>query len=145
MFYNHLVTTFAEWLLFRFEQWSNETGGDKGAFARWLGVPPTSLSNWLNGGFKPRGDNLGVLAEKLGNEVYSVLGLPSRETPIPIDVLPPAMRLALVAATRELADTLAENKIDPDSPEAEALTISVMARHGFNWTQTVKGSSRNVK
>jgi transcriptional regulator with XRE-family HTH domain len=81
------MISFAEWLNKKFEDWSEREGGDKAAFAKWLGIPSTTLSNWLNGGYKPRGENLGKLSNKFGVEVYEILGLsriPSDEQLRPI-------------------------------------------------------------
>lgn len=71
------------------------------------------------------------MAAKLGPEIYDVLGLRRPGlVDLPAD-LPPEFRALLVAATRELADTLAENKINPASPQGEALAESIMEKHGF--------------
>lgn len=51
-------------------------------FAEWLGVPPTSYSNWINTGIIPSIRYIDRLADKLGPEVYDVVGL-ARPAPIP--------------------------------------------------------------
>lgn len=45
-------------------------------FARFLGVESTTLSNWVNGGRRPTGKYILLLASKLGPEIYDVLGMP---------------------------------------------------------------------
>ncbi len=104
-----------------------------------IGVSQSLMSQWMKkGGKVPRSQKyISALVKCFGDEVYEVLGLPAPES-VPIEALPPAVREALLAATRELADTLAERRIDPDSDEAEALTVSIMEKHGFKWTRTVK-------
>ena len=47
-------------------------------FAKWLGVPNTSLSQWMNGIREPVGNNVFKLANKLGPIVYDILGQPRR-------------------------------------------------------------------
>ena len=44
------------------------------AFANYLGISPPLLSHYMNGVRKPSIDTVHVLAEKLGNEIYDVLG-----------------------------------------------------------------------
>ena len=47
-------------------------------FAKYLGVSNTSLSQWMNGQRLPTGNNVHMLAAKLGPEVYDILGQPRR-------------------------------------------------------------------
>lgn len=44
----------------------------------WLGVAPTSMSMWLHAVRPPVGDNIDLLATKLGPEVYEILDVPPR-------------------------------------------------------------------
>lgn len=66
---------FTDWLRQKYDEWERRTGGNRADFATYLGVPSTSLSNWLNTGARPRVDSIRLLADKLGGEVYDVLGL----------------------------------------------------------------------
>ena len=45
-------------------------------FVKWLGVKNTSYSSWINEIRLPTGNNVHLLAAKLGPEVYDILGLP---------------------------------------------------------------------
>ncbi|HWQ04483.1 MAG TPA: helix-turn-helix transcriptional regulator [Longilinea sp.] len=47
-------------------------------FAQWIGVSPTSLSNWINGLRPPVGENVDLLATRLGMRVYEILDIPPR-------------------------------------------------------------------
>lgn len=47
-------------------------------FAQWIGVSPTSLSNWMNGLRPPVGENVDLLATRLGMRVYEILDIPPR-------------------------------------------------------------------
>lgn len=101
-----------------------------------MGVSQSLMTQWMKkGGKVPKSQkNITALYNVYGPEVYDVLGLPSSAT-IPLD-LPPRFRALLVAATGELAETLASSKIDPASPEAEALSDAIMEKHGFKRIKT---------
>lgn len=131
MLYNIFVAGFAEWLREKFQEWNSKQDGEKtyADFARYLGVPPTSLSNWINSGYRPRGDNLALLAAKYP-EVYEILGFP-RPQEIPLDQLPSDLRSALEAAINEITAVLLARGIDPDSPEGVSVTAEILERHGF--------------
>ena len=47
-------------------------------FARWLGVNPASLSNWVNGLRPPNPENIDAIAARLGLAVYQIMDLPPR-------------------------------------------------------------------
>jgi len=57
---------FSEFLKKEFEKWDAGRDLKLKNFAAYLGVPQTSLSNWMNGGYTPGGANLLILVEKLG-------------------------------------------------------------------------------
>lgn len=77
MMYNKIVTELADWLNKRYLEWQVKTGVRQPmrAFADYLGIKPTSLSNWLNSSIPPSKDNVDKIAEKLGPEIYDILGL----------------------------------------------------------------------
>ena len=64
-------------------------------FAAYIGVRPTTYSGWVNSGIPPSGDNLHRLAEKLGYEVYALVG-----------VMPPSPIIRTLHEAQEAHDTL---------------------------------------
>jgi transcriptional regulator with XRE-family HTH domain len=68
----------SDYLHDRFLKWMAKQGRVKSQneFAKWLGVSSGSLSQWMNDMRLPVGDNIHALAEKLGPEVYDILGEP---------------------------------------------------------------------
>ncbi len=79
-----MANTFGTWLQRKYLEWAmNFIEPQKGLksqadFARWLGIPTTSLSVWMSDTRKPSGSNVDVLADNLGLEVYDELGLPRK-------------------------------------------------------------------
>jgi transcriptional regulator with XRE-family HTH domain len=73
-----MAITFAEWLHKKFIQWEQERGrrGTVTEFARYLGLSQQLLSSYMSGAYVPKGEKLGLIAEKLGAEAYDVMGLP---------------------------------------------------------------------
>jgi transcriptional regulator with XRE-family HTH domain len=70
--------TFPELLEQKYLQWQSHQGKRKtlDEFAEYIGVGRPVLSNWLTGKRKPGIESLRLLSNKLGFEVYDVLGLP---------------------------------------------------------------------
>lgn len=68
----------AEWLNLKFLSWEQSEGRRKtlGEFAEYLGVSRISLSDWINGKYAPKAQNIGKLAERLGLEIYDLVGIP---------------------------------------------------------------------
>jgi len=133
---------FSDWIQKKYVEWRGDAiGNDRSIteFAAMLGVPQSLMSQWMKkGGKTPRHHKYITALAKLGSDVYDVLGLPRPSFDLPFDALPPEMRKALFEATHELADTLASYKINPASPEGEALTVEVLEKHGFKWIDTKK-------
>jgi len=75
------MNEFTHWLNLKFLEWQSETGQRQTlkAFAQCIGVKPTTLSSWLNADVLPTGDKVQLLADKLGYEVYGVLGIEAKE------------------------------------------------------------------
>lgn len=69
---------FHQWLEMKYLEWQRNEGGRKTVlqFARYLDVSQQTLSTWMNETRTPQGDNIRKIADKLGIEVYDVLGLP---------------------------------------------------------------------
>lgn len=102
-------------------------------FAEYLGVPPTSYSNWINTGITPSARYIDKLAAKLGTEVYDVVGMARPGETIPIDHLPTVVQHQLSEFVAELS--LALSGVDPESVEAMEITRSVMDKFGFKFKE----------
>jgi len=113
----------AEWLNAKFLEWEQAEKKRKtlGQFAEYLGVSRISLSDWLSGKYVPKVQNLGRIAEKLGYEIYDVMGMP-RPLPSELDEkvneliqaamqFPPEIQAHVIAAFRELIPLLMEHHI----------------------------------
>lgn len=99
---------FRQWIEMKYLEYQRNSGGRKTVlqFAEHLGVSQQTLSNWMNETRTPQGDNVRKIADKLGLEVYDVLGL---ERPDPIlfyiqkhwDELPEEAQRALLEQAEE--------------------------------------------
>ncbi|HZW04258.1 MAG TPA: helix-turn-helix transcriptional regulator [Anaerolineaceae bacterium] len=126
MIYNLVVMDFQTWLNRKMDRWIKETGRNQTAFAGWLGVQPTTLSNWIKRGHKPRPDMVARLSEKLGPDIYKVLGL-SVPGADPFESLPPSFRERLERAAYRLDKYLRERSIPENSPEAEKIANEIFS------------------
>lgn len=95
------------------------------AFARWLGVKVPTMAQWRVGNNLPSYDMATLLADKLGAEVYDVLGF-ARPTDL-LDGFPPRIREALLSA-REI---IISRGLSGDSPEAVAVITEAMRAAGY--------------
>jgi transcriptional regulator with XRE-family HTH domain len=129
---------FARFMTRKFREWEEGRGSRQSvsAYARFLGVKQPTLTRWMQGDSLPDMGNVEILAEKLGPDIYSVLGLPDPRRPLPVDALPDDFRRALEAAMQEAANTLEIKRIDPESEEASKVVIEVFAKHGFKYNDT---------
>lgn len=76
MLYNALMT-FPEFLEKKYLEWQVNVGRKTIIeFAAYIGVSQPILSMWMNGKKRPGVDNIKLLAEIFGVEVYDSLGLP---------------------------------------------------------------------
>lgn len=71
-------TDVAKWLEQEFLSWQAQQGESKTVteFAKFLGVSRNTLNNWLNRGQNPEGDNIGLIASRLGPGIYDAMGIP---------------------------------------------------------------------
>jgi len=72
------MDTFPQWINRKFVEWQASQGKRKTVeeFAIYLGVSRPLLNMWMNGNKKPGRENINLMAEVFGNEIYDVLGLP---------------------------------------------------------------------
>lgn len=84
---------FGEFLRREFLSWAGKQNSkgipSQADFAKWLQVPTTSLSTWMNDVRVPVGENIDKLADRLGVEVYDLLGAPRK--------MPRSKKLYLIA------------------------------------------------
>jgi transcriptional regulator with XRE-family HTH domain len=69
---------FAKWLERQYIEWMSDRGevASQREFAEFIGIDPMNLSNYLNAKRRmPDQESIKKIAEKLGPEVYDVLGL----------------------------------------------------------------------
>jgi transcriptional regulator with XRE-family HTH domain len=70
---------FKDWLMEKLIEWGktqDRRHQSDSAFARYLKVPQSSLSQWLAGSYLPEEENIKKIEEKYGDEVYDALGRP---------------------------------------------------------------------
>jgi transcriptional regulator with XRE-family HTH domain len=80
--YNTAVNNnLSTWLIDKFREWEHATGRKQSVmeFARYLDVTQPSLTRWMAGDHPPTGKNIRKLADKLGPEIYYLLGFPHRQ------------------------------------------------------------------
>jgi hypothetical protein len=92
---------------------------------------------WINDKQPPDKHSADLIAIKLGNEIYDLLGLARPDT-IPLDQLPHAVRDRLTAAVYEVNSELALRGLSGDSPESEDIVIKIFEKHGFKYTRTTR-------
>lgn len=78
--YTMLVTmnNFSSWITRKYVEWQAKEGRRKTIeeFAAYLGTSRPLVNMWMNGNKKPGRENIKILAELFGNEIYDVLELP---------------------------------------------------------------------
>lgn len=111
------ATTLAEWLERRYLAWQQASGGRRtvGEFAAYLGVKQSRLSNWMAGTRTPKGDAVELLAQKLGGEIYDILGVLPRDKRlrrmvVRWDRLSPEAQERLEALSDELSKELGDDE-----------------------------------
>jgi transcriptional regulator with XRE-family HTH domain len=131
-----------DWLNQKFGEWEKAQGRSQSyyAFARYLEVTQSGLSQWMTGGSKPAGEDLLNLASKLGPEIYDVLGQPrpnaeAMRMNVSLIALPPDIRQRLTSAVNEIEQNLRQQRLRPDSPEARRITLSVLTKWGFQYSE----------
>lgn len=75
----HKMTEFQRMLNDGYLEFIAKTGKRKASdneYARWLGVSPPSLNQWINGYREPNLANALILSERLGPGILEVLGYP---------------------------------------------------------------------
>lgn len=110
--------TFQDWLQQKFIEWEQTQPRRQtySAFAKYLGTKQSTLSQWMNGNNPPSSEGIRLLAEKLGNEVYPLLGIMTPGETDDFAKFPPELQRAFLDAKGILQEM--------DSPtESESLTV----------------------
>lgn len=135
------MATLKDWLNLKFNDWEKTQGRSQSyyAFARYLQVSQSGLSQWMTGGSIPAGEDLLNLASKLGPEIYDVLGLPRpnaevQRITVSFASLPTDIRQRLTSAIVEVDETLRQEHLRPDSPEARQIVINILTKWGFHYS-----------
>lgn len=124
---------FKDWFYDEFIKWRGKTMASVTDFAIYLGYKQPVVSGWLNGRNKPSAKTLPRLANKLGNGIYSVMGLPA---PDELESLPSVFLDPILAARREYTIELSNKGITSDTPEARQIIKDAFDRHGVKFTFT---------
>ena len=130
---------FHEWLMQKFLDWEKTQSSRQSfsAFARYLGIKVSTVTQWRIGNNPPSYEMAVKIAEKLGDEVFTVLGYDPPGGLL--GAFPAAMRLALLGAR----DTIISRGLAGDSPEAEKIVIDAMIAAGYKLIVTNDDSSTN--
>lgn len=135
------MPTCKDWLVERFSQWEKDQGRKQSyyAFARYLGVSQTSLSQWIEGAAVPAGDDLRVLAELLGPEVYDTLSLPRPNPQFErllsgFPTLPSGLRERLSTAIWESSQYLKTHNLSPETVDGKKAVFEIFTRCGIKLT-----------
>lgn len=136
------MATVKDWLNQKFSEWEKAQGRSQSyyAFARYLEVSQSGLSQWMIGNGAPGGDDLTNIGKKLGVEIYDVMGLPRPNANPQVQRftasfanLPAEIRDKLTNAVMEADNTMRQQRMRPDSAEARRLVIDVLAKWGFRY------------
>jgi len=119
--------TIADWLNKKFLEWEQSQGKRKtlGQFSEYLEVSRISLSDWINGKYAPNAQNIGKIAEKLGLEIYDLVGIP-RPQPRQLDEkierliqligqFSPEIQMDMIRIYQQLIPVLFEKKITDEN------------------------------
>lgn len=133
-----------EYITRKYLEWRQDRYGRAGSAARFaaeLGITTQLLSEWMNRGKIPQGENINLLVDYFGYEIYDVLGL---RRPTPDDPRSALLGAgfdsgfvdALLAAQSEVLRELTNRGMEYDSPEAREIIRSIFLRHGIQLTET---------
>ena len=72
------MENFSSWITRKFVEWQAKEGKRKNIedFAAYVGTSRPLVNMWMNGNKKPGVENIKLLAEIFGNEIYDILNLP---------------------------------------------------------------------
>ncbi len=130
-----------DWLEEKFLEWEKSEGGRQTyyTFARFLDVGHSKLALWMSGTTEPQGDDLALVASKLGPEIYEILNTPPPSSPLAeitanFHLLPAALQTRLVSAIVETGQAIHQARLNPESIEAKRLAMRIFEKWGFSVT-----------
>lgn len=136
------MATVKDWLNAKFVEWEKAQGHKQSyyAFARYLEVSQSGLAQWMVGNGAPGGDDLLNIANKLGADVYDVLGLPRpnaevQRAMVSFASLPPDIRQRLTNAIAEADRIMRSERLRPDAADARNVVIQILAKWGFQYKE----------
>jgi hypothetical protein len=136
------MATLKDWLTQKFNDWEKTQGRSQSyyAFARYLEINQSVLSQWMTGSSIPGGEDLLSVASKLGPEIYEVLGMPrpnaeAQKMNVSLIGLPPDIRQRLTNAVKEVEQSLRQERLHPNSPEARKIALTVLSKWGFHYSE----------
>jgi transcriptional regulator with XRE-family HTH domain len=131
-----------EWLNQKFKDWEKTQGKAQSyySFARYLGVSQTALAAWMDGAIEPQGDDLALIATKLGNEIYERMGaarpqVQQNDRLVSIfQGLPAGLRERLTEAATAASQAIRDRGLAPDSIEGKRIAVETFASKGIRLT-----------
>lgn len=109
------MNKFSDWITRKFVEWQAAEGKRKTIedFAAYLGTSRPLVNMWMNGNKKPGKENIAIMAELFGNDIYDVLELPR-----------PNPRLQRVNRLWEFLPESVQVRIEEEAAKYEAQNIS---------------------
>lgn len=132
----NMQSDLSKWFEKKYLEWQLEFGiSNISGFAKFLGVSQSYLSQLINGTRKSLSMKTAQsICEKLNDwTLYDILGYRKdfSSTSIPLESLSGDLRYRLTSALHEIRETVNENSLDPESPEAKTISEEVLKKHGF--------------
>ena len=132
--YNQFVD-FSDWFVAKYLHWRGDAIGrerSQRAFARYLGLNPQQVNDWLNGKKRPEAaDSINKLVDKFGGEVYDMLNIappafePTDEQLRPtaelISMFPEDMRPQVRQSINETLTAILREELDLDDAGTEVV------------------------
>lgn len=133
---------FRDWIEDKYKQWSRGKKSET-QFAIYLGVSQATMNAWINGsrGYPKSAKIIRSLAEKLGPEIYEIIGL--QRPPEPPDIrdqlieagFPADFVDALLETREEYTRELESKGISTDTPEARRIVNEALAKLAAQFTK----------
>ena len=129
---------FTKWFLKAYKQWCKKEVGEEDfiGFCFHLGYPPYKVLDWQNGNAVPSGSEVLSIADLLGIEVYTVLGLEKPDQEL-LDIFDKfshfkgELRGNLSQALYEANLEIESNNLSNDTEGMKAIVQKTMKKWGF--------------